>query len=118
MSTLGMILISVVVIIHFLFAALEIVGWSFPKVHKDRFGFETPEAEKARPLVANAGFYNGFLALGLVWSMVPPVDLEVASFFLVWASAAGAFGALTLRKPLVFVLQSVPALLALVGARL
>lgn len=114
MSSLTVILVVVVAAIHAGFAALEIFGWNSPKVYKDRFGFGELEARKAKPFIANAGLYNGFLAAGLIWSVLSPADRGVASFFLVWALSAGIFGALTLRKPLVFLLQSLPALLALV----
>ena len=116
MSSLAVVLVIVVAVIHVGFAALEIFGWNSPKVHTKLFGFDELEAKKAKPIVANAGFYNGFLAAGLIWSVLPPADLDVTSFFLVWALSAGVFGALTLRKPLVFVLQGLPALLALVVA--
>lgn len=116
MSNLAVVLVILVAVIHLGFAALEIFGWDSPKVHRERFDFEELEAKKAKPFIANAGFYNAFLAGGLIWSAVPPADLEVTSFFLVWALSAGIFGALTLRKPLVFVLQGLPALLALVVA--
>jgi len=79
---------------------------SFPK---DLF---TP----TKAMAANQGLYNGFLAVGLIWSLVIG-DVEwsrnVALFFLACVAIAGIYGAATVDKKILFV-QAIPALLAIV----
>jgi putative membrane protein len=75
----------------------------------------TPEqAAQTATLAANQGLYNGFLAAGLVWSLLAGEALHrpVATFFLACVAVAGAFGAVTVSRRILFV-QTVPALAAL-----
>ncbi len=72
----------------------------------------TPEfAASTATLAANQGLYNGFLAAGLVWSIVAD-DFAFAVFFLVCVMVAGIYGAVTVSRRILFV-QTVPAGLAL-----
>lgn len=69
-----------------------------------------------KPLAANQGLYNGFLAAGLTWSFF--IDNEawktnVSLFFLICVAVAGIYGALTADRK-IFFLQALPALIALV----
>lgn len=67
-------------------------------------------------LAANQGLYNGFLAAGLVWSLIishPEWWIYVAQFFLFCVSVAAIYGAVTADKKIFFI-QGVPALLTLV----
>ena len=65
---------------------------------------------------ANQGLYNGFLAAGLVWSLVAPAPLgrTLAFFFLGCVVVAGVFGAFTAKMSILFI-QALPAVLALVA---
>lgn len=110
MSWLGIVLTSVVALEHFGFMLLEMFLWTKP-IGLKTFN-QTPEAAAASAaLAANQGLYNGFLAAGLVWALVTK-RADVAIFFLSCVVVAGVFGAATV-KPRIFLVQSVPALLAL-----
>jgi len=70
-----------------------------------------------RTLAANQGLYNGFLAAGLIWSLlIGDMDWakNVALFFLGCVIVAGVYGALTASRKIFFV-QAVPAILALLA---
>jgi putative membrane protein len=55
---------------HVLFFVLESVTFSQPSVAA-RFGLTTPEQDAAvRPMAFNQGFYNLFLAIGIVGGLV------------------------------------------------
>ena len=70
---------------------------------------------KTKSLAANQGLYNGFLAAGLIWSLLIQ-DTEwsknVALFFLCCVIAAGCYGAYSASKKIFFV-QALPAIVAL-----
>src|SRR5688572_8801887 len=84
METLGKILVAVVALEHFYILVLEMFLWTTPRGMK-AFG-TTPEiAQSSKTLAANQGLYNGFLAVGLVWSLIHPdplVGRQIALFFL------------------------------------
>jgi tripartite-type tricarboxylate transporter receptor subunit TctC len=65
-------------------------------------------------LAANQGLYNGFLAAGLLWSLLAPPALHVplATFFAGCVIVAGIFGAVTVSRRILIV-QALPAALAL-----
>lgn len=72
----------------------------------------TPEfAKESTVLAANMGLYNGFLAAGLVWGVLGK-RTNVTLFCLICVIVAGIFGAITV-KPTIFVVQSLPAIVAL-----
>jgi putative membrane protein len=71
-------------------------------------------------LAANQGLYNGFLAAGLLWSLLisdPNWHRNVAGFFLGCVAVAGLYGAFTAGARILLV-QTVPALLALAALQL
>ncbi len=99
---------------HAAFLVLEMFLWEKP-LGLRVFG-QTPQAAKqSAALAMNQGLYNGFLSAGLVWGLVaePALGEPVLRFFLVCVAVAGVFGAASLRKPRVFLIQGLPALLAL-----
>jgi putative membrane protein len=66
-------------------------------------------------MAANQGLYNGFLAAGLIWSLLifdPLWAQRIASFFLLCIVVAGTYGAATAARR-IFYVQTVPAALAL-----
>lgn len=114
MNTLQYILIGLVALIHIYIVVLEMVLWTKPKGIKT-FGLESKEfAEKTKTLAANQGLYNGFLAAGLIWSMISQ-KTDVAIFFLACVFIAGCYGAYSTKKPRIFFIQSIPALLGLIS---
>lgn len=106
------ILIGLVAAIHLYILWLEMFGWTTrgPKVFKN-FPAHLFPATKA--LAANQGLYNGFLAAGLIWSLLigdPQWQRNVAFFFLSCVAVAGIYGAITADKKIFFT-QALPALI-------
>jgi putative membrane protein len=115
MSLIAQIAVGFVALLHLGFLVLEMAYWDKPQGMR-AFG-TTPEFAKAsRAMAANQGLYNGFLALGLLWSLVPigaaGAERPLASFFLGCVIVAGIFGALTANRRII-VIQALPALVAL-----
>ena len=110
MSILTLTLIALVALLHAYFLVLEMFLWTRPLGMKV-FRLTREKAEATRTLAANQGLYNGFLAAGLVWSIIGE-RRDVATFFLACVVVAGVYGAATVNKR-IFLVQSVPALLAL-----
>lgn len=107
------VLIAIVAFEHLLFLVLEMFLWTTPTGMRV-FG-TTPEfAAQSAVLAANQGLYNGFLAAGLLWSLVRKPDADsIKIFFLACVVIAGVFGGMTAKTSILFV-QGLPALLALV----
>jgi putative membrane protein len=118
MSTLAAVLTALVALIHGYIVVLEMVLWTTPR-GRAAFGTTAAQAEETKVLAANQGLYNGFLAAGLVWSLVGPEHLRFGFgvFFLLCVVVAGLYGAATVSRRILLV-QSLPAALALaaVGA--
>ena len=74
----------------------------------------TPElAAATKSLAANQGLYNGFLAAGLIWGLsLGAAGTGVIIFFLLCVVAAGAFGAMTVNRRILWI-QALPAVIAL-----
>jgi putative membrane protein len=101
--------------IHLLIAAAEMLLWKQPFVYGrfNRLGLSADEASKVSPIVANAGLYNSFLAVGLIWSATSYAELLPMKLFLLSCVAvAGLFGAVTLKWSILLV-QTVPSLVAI-----
>ena len=74
------------------------------------------QAEQTKVLAGNQGLYNGFLAAGLIWSLVAPAGYAkgLALFFLACVLVAGLYGGATANKRIWYV-QAVPAAIALLA---
>ncbi|MGQ2984626.1 DUF1304 domain-containing protein [Flavobacterium sp.] len=117
MGIIAKILIGLVALIHLYIMWLEMFGWMtrarkvFRKLPPDMF-------EKTKSMAGNQGLYNGFLAAGLIWSLLICCNAEwsanVAMFFLGCVFVAGVYGAVTVQKTILYV-QAVPALLGLLA---
>jgi putative membrane protein len=108
------ILAALVALEHLWFLVLEMFLWTKP-IGLKIFRLTPQFAEASRPLAANQGLYNGFLAAGLLWGLLAndvATALSVKTFFLACVVVAGAFGAATV-SPRIFFLQSAPAFAAL-----
>lgn len=113
MKILITILISFVALEHFYFMYLEMFLWTTPKGIKT-FGLKSKDfAEDTKVLAANQGLYNGFLACGLVFSLLIK-NQSISIFFLSCVAIAGIYGAYSTKKTKLFYLQSVPALVTLI----
>ena len=99
MALLATLLVALVALVHVYIVVLEMALWTSPR-GRAAFG-TTPEfAESTRTLAANQGLYNGFLAAGLVWSLLGPEHLRFgfAVFFLLCVVVAGLYGAATASR--------------------
>lgn len=112
MSLVAVVLSLVVALLHVGFLVLEMFLWTRPTGRKI-FRTSAADAEVQRVLAGNQGLYNGFLAAGLVWGALWG-RADVLSFFLACVIIAGAYGALTVNRR-IFVVQSVPAIAALLA---
>ena len=113
MSKLASFLVALVAIEHLGFLVLEMFLWATP-TGIQVFGLTPAFAEQSAALAANQGLYNGFLAAGLLWSLVRKHDaFAIKLFFLACVVVAGIFGGLTVKTSILYV-QAAPALLALV----
>jgi putative membrane protein len=110
--TIAHLSIEIIALIHAILSLVEIFLWKNPKVHQ-RLDFDQAEADKVAPIVANAGLYNGFLAAGLLWSVLAQPNIVQGQLFLLsCVCIAGVFGAFTLR-PTTLIIQTVPSLIGL-----
>lgn len=113
MKTAANVVVALVALAHVWFMVLESVLWTTP--FGQRTLRMTPEqAAQTAVLAKNQGLYNGFLAAGLVWGLLPGTadPVGVQTFFLVCVAVAGVVGALTASRT-IFFLQALPALVAL-----
>ena len=115
MSTIALVLIAVVALLHAYFLVLEMFLWTKPLGLKT-FRNTPEKAEITRVLAANQGLYNGFLAAGLIWSIVAQ-KTDVALFFLGCVVVAALYGAYSVNKRIFFV-QGVPAIAAILAVLL
>ncbi len=127
MRMLSLILIGIVALEHLYFMYLEMFVWTTKKTRRI-FGTTEEFALASKSLAANQGLYNGFLAAGLIWSLLqslieyvgvgnfippPPVfAVQLKVFFLACVIVAAIYGALTVKRSILFV-QGGPAILAL-----
>jgi len=108
-------LTGLVALLHLYFLVLEMFLWDKP--YGRRVFHLTPQfAAESRVLAANQGLYNGFLAAGLIWSLLMgDVGRPVQVFFLGCVVVAGVFGGFTVGRK-AFQFQAIPGLAALVLA--
>ncbi len=116
MKTVGEILIAIIALEHLYFLWLEMFAWETKgrQVFKNALPDELFKPTKT--LAANQGLYNGFLAAGLVWTFFINDVLwktNISIFFLSCVVVAGIYGAMTADKK-IFIIQSVPAIAALI----
>lgn len=107
-------IIGIVALLHIYFLWLEMFAWT-TKAKKVFRSFPEDLFEPTKTLAANQGLYNGFLAAGLIWSLLiqdAEWQIYVACFFLGCVALAGLYGALTASKKILIV-QGLPAILGL-----
>ncbi|UBB89507.1 DUF1304 domain-containing protein [Candidatus Kaistella beijingensis] len=116
MEIVSKILITLVAIEHLYILYMEMFAWetlgrkSFKGALKDELFTPT------KGLAANQGLYNGFLAAGLIWSLLISDVIwstNIAMFLLGCVIVAGIYGAISASRKIFFV-QAVPAILALI----
>ena len=113
MKIVSDILIVIVALLHFYFLYLEMFLWDKPRGMKS-FRMTEEQAKQSKTLAMNQGLYNGFLAAGLVWSLLadPTMIVPLRVFFLGCVIVAALVGAATV-SPRIFLIQGVPAVVAL-----
>jgi putative membrane protein len=116
MSLIAQILIGVVAFEHLYILYMEMFAWE--TLGKKTFRGAMPDDmfPKTKILAMNQGAYNGFLAAGLIWSLLisdPVWSKNIALFFLSCVIVAGLVGAFSASKK-IFYTQSVPAIIALI----
>ena len=117
MKKTATILTALVAVEHLYILVLEMFLWTKP-AGLSAFGLTSEFAEQTAVLAANQGLYNGFLAAGLIWSLIrKEEDVSIRLFFLGCIIVAGVFGAVT-AKPSILYVQALPALIALVASLL
>ncbi|HZR46439.1 MAG TPA: DUF1304 domain-containing protein [Candidatus Manganitrophaceae bacterium] len=113
MATLSNIAVGLVALLHVYFLILEMFFWDKP-LGMRVFRLTLDFAKASKPLAANQGLYNGFLAAGLIWGLsLGAAGDPIKLFFLLCVIAAGLFGALTANKKILFV-QALPGAAALI----
>jgi putative membrane protein len=112
MNALANVLVGLVATLHIYFLILEAFLWDTPYGRK-AFGLTPEFARASKTLAANQGLYNGFLAAGLVWGLaLGDAGEAIKIFFLACVVIAGAVGAATVSRKILFI-QALPAAVAL-----
>jgi putative membrane protein len=66
----GSVLLALAALIHIAIFYLESIAWSRPSVWR-RFGVKSQQdAEVLRPMAFNQGYYNAFLAVGVIFGLI------------------------------------------------
>ena len=103
-------LVGLIAVLHIGFLYLEMFLWNTPKGHKI-FKLDPTFAEQSAALASNQGLYNGFLAAGLIWSLMTPntaFGFQLKLFFAACVFVAGLYGWMTVSKTILFA-QALPA---------
>lgn len=115
MPVLIKVLVFIPGLLHVYFMYMEMFLWEKPRTLK-AFGLSADFAKQTRMMAFNQGLYNGFLALGVFWSLFVEDPLwanQIQVFFLSCIFLAGVVGAKTVSKKIFFV-QSIPAMIPLI----
>jgi putative membrane protein len=113
MAMLATVFTLLVAVLHIGFLVLEMFLWKTPTGRRI-FGLPPEIMQASAPLAANQGLYNGFLAAGLIWSVIlGPAGFAIRVFFLSCVIIAGIFGAATAKRSILF-MQALPGAIALI----
>lgn len=116
MGLIASILVGLIALLHLYICWFEMFAWErrgpkvFPEFDRDLFG-------RTVSMAGNQGLYNGFLAAGLIWSLLigdPTWAMQIATFFVICVALAGIYGAATASRRILYV-QTVPATAALLA---
>ncbi|WP_428262416.1 DUF1304 domain-containing protein [Haliangium sp.] len=113
MRTAAKVFIALVALEHLWFLVLEMFLFTEP-IGLRTFGMTLEAAQTSAVLAANQGLYNGFLAAGLLWSLMRKADARaIQIFFLSCVIVAAVYGGLT-AKITILPIQGGPALVGLI----
>lgn len=115
MELFAKIMIGLVALEHIYILYMEMFAWE--TLGRKTFKGALPDDlfTPTKVMAGNQGLYNGFLAAGLIWSLLisdPIWWKNVGLFFLVCVAVAGTYGAMTASRRIFFV-QAVPALVGI-----
>ncbi len=110
MAMLAGVLVALVATLHLYFLVLEMFFWTKPLGLKT-FRMTPEQANVTKVLAANQGLYNGFLSIGLFWSLWEEM-MPVQLYFLLCVVVAGIYGAYSVSRR-IFWVQAMPAILAI-----
>ena len=113
MAITAQVLIALILLLHVYFVLLETV--LFKTRGRRAFGLSAEKAEIMAPAMSNQGCYNGFLAAALALGLLHPDPVVARAFVgygLLCVAVAGVWGALTVKKTILY-FQTVPAVIAL-----
>ncbi len=105
----------IVALLHLVFMVLEATQWS-TELGQSLTHLSASVAGESAGVGFNMGLYNGFLAFALFWSTFALRERETYSaqwVLLTFIVIAGVVGAITMKNVGIFLLQSLPALVAL-----
>lgn len=115
MEFLAKIMIGLVALEHLYILYMEMFAWETKGKKTFKGALPDDLFASTKTMAANQGLYNGFLAAGLIWSLIiadPAWSKNIGLFFLTCVAVAGAYGAMTLSRKIFFV-QAVPALVGI-----
>lgn len=101
--------------LHGYICVLQTCLWTTPRSRRV-FRLSAAAAAATKPMAANQGVYNAFLAAGLAWGVLHPVPAfgaQLRLFFLGCVGVAGLVGAATVNGRILGI-QTVPAAVAAV----
>ncbi|AGC78369.1 putative membrane protein [Nonlabens dokdonensis] len=115
MTYLVNISIGAIALLHLYIMYFEMFAWE-TKGRKVFRNFPKEFFSQTTVMAANQGLYNGFLAVGLIWTYFIENEewkFNVSLFFLGCVAIAGIYGAFTASKKILFV-QTLPAVIAMI----
>ncbi len=104
------IIVALIALLHLYIMWFEMFAWE-TKGRKVFRQFPKELFPKTKVMAANQGLYNGFLAAGLIWSLLIKDTIwqeNIALFFLACVAVAGLYGAYSASKKILYV-QFIPA---------
>lgn len=108
-------LILLIAALHLFILWIEMFGW-LKHGQKIVPGGNAAFFTETKPMAANQGLYNGFLAAGLLWSLFirdAVWSQSISLFFLGCVATAGIYGAITANRS-IFFKQALPAIVAII----
>ncbi len=116
MEIAAKILIGIIALAHIYILWMEMFAWETLGKRAFKGALANELFKPTKVLAANQGLYNGFLAAGLIWSLLIENNqwrFYISIFFLSCVMIAGLYGTITASKKIFFI-QALPAIIALV----
>lgn len=120
MGIITFIFTLITALLHGYFLILEMFLWKAP-IGLRTFHMKKEVAASSEVLAANQGLYNGMLAAGLLVSLIisdPVSAMAIRRYCLIFVIAVGCYGSYSLKNFKVFIIQALPAIIALIANEL